>query len=54
MLAAVLLVFLTLVLSHWLVEPLAAGLRPVLTASWLFWPPLLLLLWLFAGREDPD
>jgi hypothetical protein len=54
MLAAIVLVFLTLALSHWLLEPLVAGLQPLLTASWLLWPPLLLLLWCFSGAEADD
>jgi hypothetical protein len=54
MLAAILLVFLTLGLNHWLLEPLVAGLQPLLTASWLFWPPLLLLLWFFTGAAADD
>lgn len=54
MLAAILLVLFTLAFSHWLVEPIVAGLQPLLTASWLLWPPLLLLVWFFAGGAADD
>jgi hypothetical protein len=49
MLAAVLLVLLTLSLSHWLVEPFVALATPLLNLSWLGWALLAVLLWLFAG-----
>jgi hypothetical protein len=49
MLAAVLLVLLTLALSHWLLEPLMALATPLLNLSWLGWALLAVLLWLFAG-----
>ena len=44
-----LLVLLTVALSHGLVEPLAVVLRPVLNLSWLGWGLLVLLAWLLAG-----
>jgi hypothetical protein len=49
MLAAVLLVLLTLALSHWLLEPFMALATPLLNLSWLGWALLAVLLWLFAG-----
>jgi hypothetical protein len=49
MLMLLLLVLLTVALSHGLVEPLAAVLRPLLNLSWLGWGLLLLLAWLLAG-----
>jgi hypothetical protein len=49
MLMLLLLVLLTVALSHGLVEPLAVVLRPVLNLSWLGWGLLLLLAWLLAG-----
>lgn len=54
MLAAILLVLITLAFSHWLLEPFVVALQPLLTASWLLWPPLLLLLWFFAGSAADD
>jgi hypothetical protein len=42
-------VLLTVALSHALVEPLAVVLRPLLDLSWLGWALLLLLAWLLAG-----
>jgi hypothetical protein len=45
----VLVVLLTVALSHGLVEPLAVVLRPVLNLSWLGWGLLVLLAWLLAG-----
>ncbi len=50
MLMVLLLVVLTVALSHWLVEPLAAVLRPVFNLSWLGWGLLLVLAWLLAGN----
>ena len=49
MLMLLLLVLLTVALSHGLVEPLAVVLRPVLNLSWLGWGLLVLLAWLLAG-----
>jgi hypothetical protein len=49
MLMLVLVVLLTVALSHGLVEPLAVVLRPVLNLSWLGWGLLVLLAWLLAG-----
>ena len=53
MLMVLLLVVLTVALSHWLVEPLAAVLRPVFNLSWLGWGLLLVLAWLLAGSSAP-
>lgn len=52
--ALLLLLLLTLALSHWLLQPLAGLIRPLLTLSWLGWGFLVGLLWLFAGdrREE--
>lgn len=47
--ALLLLLLLTLALSHWLVQPLTGLIRPLLTFSWLGWGLLVGLLWLFAG-----
>ena len=49
MLAALLLVLLTVALSHWLVEPLVLLATPLLTLSWFGWALLAGGLWLFAG-----
>ena len=49
MLMLLLLVLLTVALSHVLVEPLAVVLRSLLDLSWLGWALLLLLAWLLAG-----
>ncbi|MFZ0406978.1 MAG: hypothetical protein WAM11_02545 [Cyanobium sp.] len=49
--ALLLLLLLTLALSHWLLEPLALLLRPLLTLSWLGWGLLVGLIWLFAGDQ---
>ena len=49
MLMLVVVVVLTVALSHGLVEPLAAVLRPVFNLSWLGWGLLGLLGWLLAG-----
>ena len=52
MLMLLLVVVLTVALSHGLVEPLAAVLRPVLNFSWLGWGLLVLMAWLLAGGES--
>jgi hypothetical protein len=49
MLMLVVVVVLTVALSHWLVEPLTAVLRPLFNFSWLGWGLLLVLGWLLAG-----
>jgi len=49
MLMLLLVVVLTVALSHWLVEPLAVVLRPVFNLSWLGWGLVGLLAWLLAG-----
>jgi hypothetical protein len=51
MLALVVVVGITLGLSHWLVEPLIGLLTPLLTLAWVGWGGLLLLGWLFAGAS---
>jgi hypothetical protein len=50
MLMLVVIVLLTVALSHGLVEPLAVVLHPVFNLSWLGWGLLLLLAWLLAGE----
>jgi hypothetical protein len=49
MLAALLLVMVTLALSHWLLGPLVLLFTPLLQLSWLGWAALALGLWLLAG-----
>ena len=49
MLMLLLVVVLTVALSHWLLEPLAAVLRPLFNLSWLGWGLVGLLAWLLAG-----
>ena len=49
MLMLVVIVLLTVALSHGLVEPLAVVLHPVFNLSWLGWGLLLVLAWLLAG-----
>jgi hypothetical protein len=52
--ALLLLLLVTLSLHHWLVEPLTALLRPLLSLSWLGWGLVAGLVWLFAGdRREP-
>jgi hypothetical protein len=50
--AVLLLVVVTLAISHWLVEPFVVALTPLLTLAWLGWGLLLLLAWLFAGGRS--
>lgn len=45
-----LVVLLTVALSHGLVEPLAVLLRPVFNLSWLGWAVLAFLAWLLSGK----
>jgi hypothetical protein len=52
MLALIWLVLISLTLSHWFVEPLAALLGSLLSLAWLGWGGLLLVLWLLAGGES--
>ncbi len=47
--AMVLLVLVSMAVSHWLVEPLAVLSTPLLTLSWLGWVLLGLLVWLVSG-----
>lgn len=54
MVAALLLVILTLALHQWLLQPFTALLQPLLHGSWGLWALLLLGVWLFAGpRRSP-
>jgi hypothetical protein len=54
MLAALLLVLVTLGLAQGLLRPLVLLLTPVLSLSWLGWVLLILFLWLLAGRSAQD
>ena len=54
MLAALLVVLVTLGLAQWLLRPLVLLLTPVLSLSWLGWGFLILFLWLLAGRSLQD
>jgi hypothetical protein len=54
MLAALLLVLVTLGLAQGLLRPLVLLLTPVLSLSWLGWGLLILFLWLLAGRSAQD
>lgn len=49
MLPVTLLVLLTLVVSHWLLEPLVPAATSVLDLSWIGWGLLIVLIWCFAG-----
>jgi hypothetical protein len=53
MLTLILLLIASLSLHHWLIEPLAQLLTPLLTLSWLGWAALAVGLWLFAGPRRP-
>jgi hypothetical protein len=51
--AALLLVMLvTMAIYAWIASPLIQGGTVVLQGLWLVWLPLLLLVWLLAGKED--
>lgn len=52
MLLILLLVIVSLGLSHWLVEPVVALLQRLLTLGWLGWGLLGLGVWLFAGTAS--
>jgi hypothetical protein len=54
MLAALLVVLVTLGLAQGLLRPLVLLLTPVLSLSWLGWGLLFLFLWLLAGRSAQD
>jgi hypothetical protein len=54
MLAALLLVLVTLGLAQGLLRPLVLLITPVLSLSWLGWGLLILFLWLLAGRSAQD
>ena len=49
-----LLVLMTLVVSHWLVEPMVLLLQPFFVLSWLPWVFLGAGLWLLAGDDPPN
>lgn len=49
MAVAILLVLLTLAVSHWFLEPAIRLLTPLLDLSWIGWILLVAALWLFAG-----
>ena len=49
MLPALLIVLLSVVLSHWLVEPLVRLATPLFDLDWLVWVILTVVVWLFAG-----
>ncbi len=49
MVAVVLLVLLSVALSHWLVEPLVRLTTPLFDLDWLGWLALAVIAWLFAG-----
>lgn len=54
MVAAFLLVSLTLALHQWLLQPFTAVLQPLLHGAWGLWALLLFGMWLFAGsRRSP-
>jgi hypothetical protein len=48
----VLLVLITLAISHWLLEPMVLLIKPFFLLSWLPWVFLGVGLWLLAG-DDP-
>jgi hypothetical protein len=50
MLAVVIVVMITVAVSHWLVEPFVRLASPSLTLSWVGWALLAAGLWLFSGR----
>jgi hypothetical protein len=54
MLAALLLVLVTLGLAQGLLRPLVLLITPVLSLSWLGWGLMILFLWLLAGRSAQD
>jgi hypothetical protein len=49
----VLLVLITLAISHWLLEPMVLLIKPFFLLSWLPWVFLGVGLWLLAG-DDPQ
>jgi len=49
----VLLVLITLAISHWLLEPMVLLIKPFFLLSWLPWVFLGVRLWLLAG-DDPQ
>ena len=53
MLAAILVVMLTLALSRWVVEPVESLTAPLLNLSWAGWALAVVLVWVFAGGSGP-
>ncbi|SBO43473.1 hypothetical protein [Cyanobium sp. NIES-981] len=51
MAALILVLAVAIACYHWMATPLIGGLTGVLQAGWLPVPPLLVLLWLLAGRR---
>jgi hypothetical protein len=54
MLGLTLLLTTVLAIHHWLIEPFAHLLTPLLTLSWLGWGFLALAVWLFTGPGHPS
>lgn len=50
----VLLVLITLAVSHWLLEPMVLLLKPFFLLSWLPWVFLGVGLWLLAGDDSQN
>lgn len=51
MLGLTLVLLAMLTLSHWLLQPFAIVVTPLLNLSWLGWALLAVVLWLFAGER---
>ncbi|WP_216905012.1 hypothetical protein [Synechococcus sp. CCY 9618] len=49
MLPVLLVVLLSVAMSHWLVEPLLRLTTPLFELDWLGWIVLAVILWLFSG-----
>lgn len=47
----ILVMLLTMGLSHWLFEPLLGFLTPVFSLAWLGWALLAVSVWAFAGSD---
>jgi hypothetical protein len=54
MLPLTLVILLTLVLSHWLLEPIVVLATPMFQLSWIGWALLIAALWCFAGERGHD
>ncbi len=52
MLSLILIILLTVAVSHWLFEPLLAALTPLLALAWIGWALLAAALWAFAGNDE--